>query len=149
MLSILQSYITWSCTQHDHDQDRTLSRLWTNKRCPNFKCLAFEWVPALVPGSIKDSLPPGCDIMTSSNENVFYVTGLLCKEFTSHQWIPLTKASEAELWCFLWSVPIWANNWDTDDLRRQDIHCDVTVMEFVDSESTCLYPHKIKKCPKS
>ena len=22
-----------------------------------------------------------------------------------HRWIPLTKAGEAELWCFLWSVP--------------------------------------------
>ena len=22
-----------------------------------------------------------------------------------HQWIPLTKASKAELWCFLWSAP--------------------------------------------
>ena len=25
------------------------------------------------------------------------------REFTGHQWIPLTKASDAELWCFLWS----------------------------------------------
>ena len=25
-------------------------------------------------------------------------------EFTGHRWIPLTKASGAELWCFLWSV---------------------------------------------
>ena len=23
----------------------------------------------------------------------------------SHRWIPLTKASDAELWCFLWSSP--------------------------------------------
>ena len=28
----------------------------------------------------------------------------LCGEFTSHRWIPRTKASEAELWCFLWSA---------------------------------------------
>ena len=26
-------------------------------------------------------------------------------EFTSPRWIPLTKASDAELWCFLWSTP--------------------------------------------
>ena len=38
-------------------------------------------------------------MMTSSNENIFRVTGLLCGEFTSHRWIPLTKASDAELWC--------------------------------------------------
>ena len=26
-------------------------------------------------------------------------------EFTGHRWIPRTKASDAMLWCFLWSVP--------------------------------------------
>ena len=26
-------------------------------------------------------------------------------EFTSDRWIPLTKASDAELWGFLWSAP--------------------------------------------
>ena len=31
------------------------------------------------------------------------VTDLLCGEFTGYRWI--TKASDAELWCFLWSAP--------------------------------------------
>ena len=44
-------------------------------------------------------------MMTSSNGNIFRVTGLLCGEFTGHWWIPLTKANDAELWCFPWSVP--------------------------------------------
>ena len=44
-------------------------------------------------------------MMTSSNGNIFRDTGPLCGEFTGHRWIPLTKASDAELWCFLWSVP--------------------------------------------
>ena len=44
-------------------------------------------------------------MMTSSNGNIFCITGPLCGEFTSHWWIPLTKASDAELWCFLWSAP--------------------------------------------
>ena len=38
-------------------------------------------------------------IMISSNGNIFHVTSLLCREFT------YTKASDAELWCFLWSAP--------------------------------------------
>ena len=38
------------------------------------------------------------DFMTSSNGNIFRVTGTLCGEFTGHRWIPLTKASDAELW---------------------------------------------------
>ena len=46
----------------------------------------------------------GYDMMTSSNGNIFRVTGPLCGEFTGHRWIPLTKASDAVLWCFLWSA---------------------------------------------
>ena len=37
-------------------------------------------------------------MMTSSNGNIFRVTGHLCG------WIPREKASGAELWCFLWSA---------------------------------------------
>ena len=39
-------------------------------------------------------------MMTSSNGNIFRVTGPLCGEFTGLRWIPHTKASDAELWCF-------------------------------------------------
>ena len=39
-------------------------------------------------------------MMTSSNGNTFRVTGPLCGEFTGQRWIPHTKASDAELWCF-------------------------------------------------
>ena len=44
-------------------------------------------------------------MMTLSNGNTFHVTGHLCGEFTGHRWIPRTKASDAELWCFLWPAP--------------------------------------------
>ena len=44
-------------------------------------------------------------IMTSLNGNIFRVTGPLCGEFTGLRWIPRTKASDAELWCFLRSAP--------------------------------------------
>ena len=47
----------------------------------------------------------GTNMMTSSNGNIFRVTGPLCREFTGYRWIPHTKASDAKLWCFLWSVP--------------------------------------------
>ena len=40
-------------------------------------------------------------MMTSSNEDCFRVTGLLCGEFAGQEWIPSTKASDAELWYFL------------------------------------------------
>ena len=44
-------------------------------------------------------------MMTSSNGNIFRITGYLCGEFTGHRWIPHTRASDEELWCFLWSAP--------------------------------------------
>ena len=44
-------------------------------------------------------------MMTSSNRNVFRVTGPLCGEFTGRRWFPLRKASDAELWFFLRSAP--------------------------------------------
>ena len=45
------------------------------------------------------------NMMTSSNGNIFRVTDPLCGEFTGHRWIPLTKASDAGLSCFLWYAP--------------------------------------------
>ena len=44
-------------------------------------------------------------MMTSSNVNIFRVIDPLCGEFTGNRWIPLTMASDAELWCFLLSSP--------------------------------------------
>ena len=38
------------------------------------------------------------NMRTSSNGIIFRVTGPLRGEFTGHRWIPLTKASDAELW---------------------------------------------------
>ena len=71
-------------------------------------------------------------MMTSSNGNIFHVTGPLCGEFTGDRWLPHTKASDVELWCFLWSVPEWtsgcANNRDASDLRCHRAHYDITVM---------------------
>ena len=43
-------------------------------------------------------------MMTSLNGNIFRVTGHLCREFNGPRWIPHTKASHAEIWCFLWSA---------------------------------------------
>ena len=70
-------------------------------------------------------------MMASLNGNIFSVTVPLCWEFTGHWWIPLKKASDAELWCFLWSACVWTNVWvnnrNAGDLRRHRDRCDVTV----------------------
>ena len=66
--------------------------------------------------------------MTSSNGNIFRVTGPLCGELTSHQWIPLIKTSDAELWFFS-LIYAWTNGWtknrDSGDLRRHRDQYDV------------------------
>ena len=49
-------------------------------------------------------MEPGYHIMTSLNENIFRINGPLLGESTGCGWIPLTKASDAELWYFLWSL---------------------------------------------
>ena len=75
--------------------------------------------------------PYKTSLMTSSNGNIFRVTGPLCGEFTGHRWIPLTKASDEERWCFLWSAPWingWVNNREADDLKRHRAHYDVIVV---------------------
>ena len=67
-------------------------------------------------------------MMTSLNENMCY--WLLWGETTDHQWIPLTKASDVELWCCLLicaSKNSWANNQDAGDLGHHHTHYDVTM----------------------
>ena len=49
--------------------------------------------------------------MTSWNGNIFRVTSPFCGAFAGHQWIPRTNASDAELWCFLWSAPEQTVEW--------------------------------------
>ena len=42
-------------------------------------------------------------MMTSSNGNIFLITGHLCRDFTGPRWISRRKANDAGLWWFLWS----------------------------------------------
>ena len=67
--------------------------------------------------------------MTSSNGNIFRVTGSLYREFIGRRRIILKKASDAEPWCLLWfASERWVNNRDAGDLRRHRAHYDVSVM---------------------
>ena len=63
-------------------------------------------------------------LMTSSNGNIFRVTGPLWGESTSH------RASGVELWYFRWSAPEQRDDRtiETGDLRHHRAHYDVTVM---------------------
>ena len=60
--------------------------------------------------------------MTSSNGNIFRVTGPLCGEFTSHRWIPLIKGQWRRVLIFsliyAWIIG-WVNNRETGDFDTQ------------------------------
>ena len=89
-------------------------------------------------------------MMTSSNGNIFRVTGPLRGESTDHRWV-LTQPSDAELWCFLWSAseyPDWANNRDAGDLRRHRALYEVTVMIIVKERIVFIF-EKTKQNKKS
>ena len=71
-------------------------------------------------------------LLTSSNGNKFRVTGPLRGESTGHRWFPLTKASDEELWCFLWCAPEQPTEQTGEMLviRGHVTHYDATVMSY-------------------
>ena len=76
-----------------HRSRRMSVKVWLSASC-EWNIDWFHVCTQLVP----------CNMMTSSNGNIFCAAGHLCGEFTGPRWIPRTKASDAELWCFLWSA---------------------------------------------
>ena len=64
----------------------------------------------------------GWDMMTSSNENIFRVTGHLCEEFTGTGEFPAQR-------------PVTRSFGEAGDLRRYRAHYDVTVMNHVHDEA--------------
>ena len=68
-------------------------------------------------------------MMTSSNGNIFRVTGPLCGEFTGHRWIPTQRSMTRS---FNFVICAWINGWvntgEAGNLRRHRAHFDVTLM---------------------
>ena len=76
--------------------DRYLFRQWLGP------IISGNFAPCMLTGSALETFTPW---WRHQMEKKFRVTGLLCGEFTGDRWIPRTKASDAELWYFLWSLP--------------------------------------------
>ena len=87
------------------------------------------------------------NMMTAKNgNNISRITGPLCGEFTGGRWLPLTKASDANIWYFLCSAPQQTvNNRDAGDLRRHRAHYDVIVMNMIMLYCHFTYWHMITK----
>ena len=75
-------------------------------------------------------------MMTSSNVNIFRVTGHLCGEFTGPQWRGALMFSLICVW-----INGWVSNREAGDLRRYRAHFDVTAMGcFTGSGTTMRSP---------
>ena len=109
-------------------------------------CSSKAWRP-LAAVNVNSNRP----MMTSSNRNIFRVTVPLCGDLTGQRWIPLTKASDAELWCVLWPAPEkngGVNNRDAGDLRRHLAHYDVSIMLTVAKIVTSLWNGRSLNLPE-
>ena len=70
-------------------------------------------------------------VMTSSNGNIFRVTGHLCWEFIGPWWIPAQKSVTRSFNVFFdlrLKKNGWVNNREAGDLKHYRAHYDVTVM---------------------
>ena len=69
-------------------------------------------------------------MVTSSNENIFRVTGHLCGEFTGPRWVPHKGQWHGALMFSLIYARIdgWVNTGEAGHLRRHHTHYDVIVM---------------------
>ena len=84
-------------------------------------------------------------MMTSWNGNIFRVTGLLWVQSTGYRWISLTKVSDAELWCFLWSAPEYTVEqtmkklviWDAGALIMTSLYMFLCVLACSRIQSSC------------
>ena len=83
-------------------------------------------------------------MMTSSNGNIFRVTGHLCGEFTGPRWIPRTKASDVDRALMFSLICVWINGWvntrEAGDMRCYRAHYDVTL------KTITVLSHDQKQC---
>ena len=71
-------------------------------------------------------------MMTSSNKNIFRVTGHLCGEFTGRRWMNSPHKGQWRGALMFSLIGAWINGWvnngEAGDLRRHRTHCDITVI---------------------
>ena len=121
------SWLMWRIMQFTLDIPKTSKTIWLNDSTVLLK--KQNWYVMIYPlkryvHSARSPHPNFRDMiswcmMTSSNGYIFRVSGHLCREFTGHQCLPHTKASDPELWYFFICSQIhgWVNNREAGDLR--------------------------------
>ena len=100
-------------------------------RLPDVQTISWDLIAWQVTKSKECWGTHSIDMVTSSNENLFRVTGPLWGESTGHRWIPSHKVQRrgALIFSFFCTwTNAWANTRHAGDLRRHRSHYDVTVM---------------------
>ena len=84
-------------------------------------------------------------MMTSSNGNIFRVTGPLCREFTGPGEFPtqrpVTRSFDVFFFICVW-INGWVNNREAGDLRRYQAHYDVIVMDTMMYQGANKFVHQ-------
>ena len=87
------------------------------------------------------------DIMTSSNGNIFRVTGPLCGEFTGDRWIPLTKAHSVESPSMVdpqWDIWYWGSKRNLHTVCWSAVGCEWgTTSVYFGITYVCLIPSRL------
>ena len=80
-------------------------------------------------------------MMTSSNGNIFRVTGPMWGEFSGHRWLPLTKPVTRNFNVFfnLRLNKLLSKRRHAVDFRRHRAHCNVTVMIMSSNKKNYVY----------
>ena len=90
-------------------------------------------------------------MMTSSNGNIFHITGHLCGEFTGPRWCQWRGPLIFSLICT--GMDVCVNNHEAGDLRWQHTHYDVTVMclpaSYIQRQMCCNIWQHINKLDES
>ena len=129
--------ITRSSLRNIHSSSTWSSHGVSCVSCMSNLCSTFTNTALYVMPSWKWPWP--VTMMTSSNANIS-ASLALCERN------PLTKASDAELWCFeLRLIKRWANNRNPGDLRNHSAHYDVIVMDLSLNPLSWLYNSRYMK----
>ena len=106
-----------------------IGRVYFTLKCFEFSS-NFEFDRNMLSGTGAWSSVWFASMMTSSNGNIFRVTGHLCGEFTRPRWIPHTSQWRGALLFSLIYARTngWVNTGEAGDLRRNHAHHDVIVM---------------------
>ena len=103
-LTIVYSTVYSDADQRKHQSSPSLAFVWRIHRWPVNSPHKWPITRKIFP--IDDVFMPSATwYWWWTNGSIFRVIGPLWGEFTGHRWIPLTKASDAQLWCFLCSAP--------------------------------------------